>query len=95
MLTFPGALFVPESFCFEVHPKFFFSSDQQTAITDRIQLSGADVRKVSNPASVPFSLADIESAVKANKPKMFFITHGESSTGVLQDLTGLGELCRK
>ena len=57
--------------------------------------SGADVRKVSNPASVPFSLGDIESALKLNKPKMFFITHGESSTGVLQDLGGIGELCRR
>ena len=61
----------------------------------RVQISGADVRKVTNPASVPFSLADIESAVKANKPKMFFITHGESSTGVLQDIAGIGELCRR
>ena len=82
-------------FALKFNRNFFSTSDQQTAITDRTQLSGADVRKVSNPASVPFSLADIESAVKANKPKMFFITHGESSTGVLQDLTGLGELCRK
>ena len=50
---------------------------------------------MSNPASVPFSVADIETALKSHRPKMFFITHGESSTGVLQDLAGIGELCRK
>lgn len=30
-----------------------------------------------------------------HKPSVFFITHGESSTGVLQPLEGLGELCHR
>lgn len=30
-----------------------------------------------------------------HKPSVLFITHGESSTGVLQPLEGLGELCHR
>lgn len=30
-----------------------------------------------------------------HKPSLLFITHGESSTGVLQPLEGLGELCHR
>ena len=30
-----------------------------------------------------------------NQPILFFITHGESSTGVLQPLDGIGELCHR
>lgn len=30
-----------------------------------------------------------------HKPLVLFITHGESSTGVLQPLEGLGELCHR
>lgn len=30
-----------------------------------------------------------------HKPLVLFLTHGESSTGVLQPLEGLGELCHR
>lgn len=30
-----------------------------------------------------------------HKPSVLFITHGESSTGVLQPLEGLGKLCHR
>ena len=58
-------------------------------------LSGADVRKVHQEAGVPFSLADIEAGLKEHKPLMFFMTHGESSTGVCQPMEGLGDLCKR
>lgn len=34
-------------------------------------------------------------ALARHKPSVIFITHGESSTGVLQPLEGLGELCHR
>lgn len=36
--------------------------------------------------------ADIEAALESSKPRALAIVHAETSTGVLQDLTGLGEL---
>ncbi|XP_063624037.1 alanine--glyoxylate aminotransferase-like [Cydia splendana] len=48
--------------------------------------------------SVPFttfSLEDIESALKKHRPAGMFITHGDSSTGTVQSLEGLGKLCHK
>lgn len=36
--------------------------------------------------------ADIEAALDSSKPRALAIVHAETSTGVLQDLTGLGEL---
>jgi len=42
-----------------------------------------------------FSTEDIEEFLAKEKPKAFFITHGESSTGVLQNLKGIGSICRK
>ena len=41
-----------------------------------------------NPPGTPFTLQQIEEGLKANKPVLFFITHGESSTGVCQPLDG-------
>ncbi|XP_063536404.1 alanine--glyoxylate aminotransferase-like [Cydia strobilella] len=48
--------------------------------------------------SVPFttfSLEEIESALKKHRPAGIFITHGDSSTGTIQSLEGLGKLCHK
>ena len=49
---------------------------------------GAVVQKIVNPPGTPFSLKQIEEGLKASKPVLFFITHGESSTGVVQSLEG-------
>ena len=38
-------------------------------------------------------LDQIETAVKVHKPDLVFLTHGESSTGVLQPLEGIGAMC--
>ena len=42
---------------------------------------------------VPFTLSEIGSALDNVRPKMFFVTHGESSTGTLQGLEGIGPMC--
>ena len=48
----------------------------------------AIVQKITNPPGIPFSLKQIEDGLKSSKPAVFFITHGESSTGVCQPLEG-------
>ena len=56
---------------------------------------GADVRVLKKDPGVPFTLAEIGAALEEHKPVMFFVTHGESSTGCLQDLEGIGALCAR
>ena len=40
-------------------------------------------------------LDDISEALRKHKPKLFYVCHGDSSTGTLQSLDGLGSLCRQ
>lgn len=42
-----------------------------------------------------FSLQEIEAALVSSRPKVLFLVHSESSTGVMQNLDGVGDLCRK
>ncbi|XP_047933337.1 alanine--glyoxylate aminotransferase isoform X5 [Anser cygnoides] len=56
---------------------------------------GAEVRELLKPPGEYFSLRDIQEGLARHKPSVLFITHGESSTGVLQPLQGLGELCHR
>uniref|UniRef100_A0A4W3I303 Alanine--glyoxylate aminotransferase n=1 Tax=Callorhinchus milii TaxID=7868 RepID=A0A4W3I303_CALMI len=55
---------------------------------------GAKVQKLVKTPGESFSLQDIEKALVQHKPVLFFITHGESSTGVVQNLDGIGSLCK-
>lgn len=61
--------------------------------SDMASRQGADVRMLSKPAGEPFTLDEIGSAIEEHKPVMFFITHGESSTGCKQNLEDIGPLC--
>eukprot|EP00095_Tigriopus_kingsejongensis_P007307 maker-scaffold431_size173393-snap-gene-0.25 protein:Tk07307 transcript:maker-scaffold431_size173393-snap-gene-0.25-mRNA-1 annotation:"serine-pyruvate mitochondrial" len=56
---------------------------------------GADVRMIKTKAGTAFTFEDIKKGLEAEKPKMLFVTHGESSTGVVQSLEGIGPLCRR
>ncbi|XP_010282452.1 PREDICTED: serine--pyruvate aminotransferase [Phaethon lepturus] len=56
---------------------------------------GANVHELLKPPGEYFTLWDIEEGLVRHKPLVLFITHGESSTGVLQPLEGLGELCHR
>ena len=56
----------------------------------------ADVRNITVPAGTTFTLLEIEAALLANPgTKTVFLVHGESSTGTLQSLNGMGEACQK
>ncbi|NXF18187.1 SPYA protein, partial [Rhodinocichla rosea] len=56
---------------------------------------GANVCELLKPPGKYFTPQDIEQGLVQHKPLVLFITHGESSTGVLQPLEGLGELCHR
>eukprot|EP00076_Gallus_gallus_P007295 XP_003641783.2 serine--pyruvate aminotransferase [Gallus gallus] len=56
---------------------------------------GAKVHELLKPPGEYFTLRDIQEGLAQHKPSLLFITHGESSTGVLQPLEGLGELCHR
>ena len=42
-----------------------------------------------------FSLDEIKFEIEKNKPSIFAIVHAETSSGVLQPLDGIGEVCRE
>ena len=54
---------------------------------------GAPVKELNTATGSNFSLEAIEHGIKLHKPDLLFVTHGESSTGVIQPLEGLGPLC--
>ncbi|NWR22492.1 SPYA protein, partial [Emberiza fucata] len=56
---------------------------------------GANVCELLKPPGKYFTAQDIEQGLVQHKPLVLFITHGESSTGVLQPLEGLGQLCHR
>ncbi|KHN82122.1 Serine--pyruvate aminotransferase [Toxocara canis] len=59
---------------------------------DRLGLS---VVKVTSPLGEPVVLDAIKEAIEKHHPKVVFVCHGESSTGVCQPLEGIGPLCHK
>ncbi|XP_024419770.1 alanine--glyoxylate aminotransferase [Desmodus rotundus] len=42
-----------------------------------------------------YTLQEVEEALAKHKPVVLFLTHGESSSGILQPLEGYGELCHR
>ncbi|NWY03563.1 SPYA protein, partial [Nothoprocta ornata] len=51
--------------------------------------------RVPGPSPAPRALALSVQGLVRHKPTVLFLAHGESSTGVLQPLEGLGELCHR
>jgi len=62
---------------------------------DMARRQGATVHEVSTPAGTCFTLDTIRAGIQQYKPDLLFVTHGESSTGVVQPLEGLGSLCHE
>lgn len=55
---------------------------------------GANVHRMETSPGSVFSLKEIEeSLTKHPETKILFLVHGESSTGTLQNLEGVGDLC--
>jgi len=64
-------------------------------MVDMAERYGAEVVKISRPWGEAFSYEEISAAVREHKPAIFGIVHAETSTGVKQDLSGVGDLCRE
>lgn len=56
---------------------------------------GADVRILEAKLGQSLKYEQISAHIEAHKPKLLFIVHGDSSTGVLQQISKLGELCHR
>lgn len=56
---------------------------------------GADVRRMEKPWGEVFTLAEIGSALETHRPAVLGLVHGETSTGALHPMQGIGKLCRE
>ena len=56
---------------------------------------GIKTEVVSIPMDTTFNPQQLEPELKRLRPAGLFVTHGDSSTGTLQNLQGLGDLCHK
>ncbi|KAL2775362.1 serine--pyruvate aminotransferase [Daubentonia madagascariensis] len=56
---------------------------------------GAHVHPMIKDPGGHYTLQEVEAGLAQHKPVLLFLTHGESSTGVLQPLDGYGELCHR
>ena len=56
---------------------------------------GADVRTVERPWGEVLSLDDIQAGLQEHKPAILALVHAETSTGALQPMDGIAELCRQ
>jgi len=64
-------------------------------MVDMAERYGARVIRISKPWGEAFSFSEISGAVQEHRPAIFAIVHAETSTGVLQELSGVGDLCRE
>jgi alanine-glyoxylate transaminase / serine-glyoxylate transaminase / serine-pyruvate transaminase len=62
---------------------------------DMAKRLGAKVRTITKAPGEQFSYQEVKEAFMRHSPTIFFIAHGESSTGMLQNLDGFGDLCRE
>ncbi|RZB77501.1 serine--pyruvate aminotransferase, mitochondrial, partial [Asbolus verrucosus] len=56
---------------------------------------GAHVVILRTEVGNNFTLAQIEHAVATNRPTLLFVTQGESSSGVYQNVEGIGDICHR
>jgi alanine-glyoxylate transaminase / serine-glyoxylate transaminase / serine-pyruvate transaminase len=56
---------------------------------------GTDVRRIEKPWGQVFTLEEIGAALEKNRPAILGLVHGETSTGAMQPMEGVGKLCRE
>jgi alanine-glyoxylate transaminase / serine-glyoxylate transaminase / serine-pyruvate transaminase len=55
----------------------------------------ADVRRIEKPWGEVFTQEEIGDALKTHRPAILGLIHGETSTGAMQPMEGIGKLCRE
>ena len=56
---------------------------------------GAVIKKIVKPDGEVFTVDDIRAGIAQFKPTVVWICHAETSTGTLQPMDGIGDLCRE
>lgn len=56
---------------------------------------GANVHVLEAKLGTSLTYEQIRAHVETHKPKLLFLVHGDSSTGVLQKLDNIGDVCRR
>ncbi|XP_034377535.1 alanine--glyoxylate aminotransferase isoform X2 [Arvicanthis niloticus] len=56
---------------------------------------GAHVHQMPKKPGEHYTLQEVEEGLAQHKPVLLFLTHGESSTGMMQPLDGFGDLCHR
>lgn len=64
-------------------------------LCDMASRYGADVRRLEKPWGEVFTLEEIGSALQEHRPVILGLVHGETSTGAMQPMEGIGKLCRE
>lgn len=103
-MTFPmsgtGSAGMETAFCNFVEPgdtvvigcNGYFSE----RMCEMAKIYGANVKRIEKPWGEVFSPTEIEAALVGNKPvKILALVHGETSTGALQPLEGIGDIVHR
>lgn len=61
---------------------------------DVAERAGAEVSRIERPYGEAFDPEEVKKAVQTHRPKVVGIVHGETSTGVLQPLEEISQICR-
>ncbi|XP_025833193.1 serine--pyruvate aminotransferase-like [Agrilus planipennis] len=69
-----------------------FWADRAIAMAENY---GLEVVRLPGPSNETFKFEDLEKEIIKHKPVLLFISHGETSTGVLQPLEGLSKICHR
>jgi alanine-glyoxylate transaminase / serine-glyoxylate transaminase / serine-pyruvate transaminase len=64
-------------------------------LCDMASRVGADVRRMEKPWGEVFALEEIAEGLETHRPAILALVHGETSTGALQPMDGIGKLCRE
>ncbi len=64
-------------------------------LCDMASRYGADVRRLEKPWGEVFTLEEIGAALQEHRPAILGLVHGETSTGAMQPMQGIGKLCRE
>jgi alanine-glyoxylate transaminase/serine-glyoxylate transaminase/serine-pyruvate transaminase len=55
---------------------------------------GADIRTIRKDEGEVFTIDEIREGIEKHNPDLVWLCHGETSTGTLQPMEGIGQLCR-
>ncbi len=64
-------------------------------LADMAERYGGEVRTLHKTWGQAFSLPELREAIATHRPKVLALVHAETSTGVLQPMEGVGDLCRE